>query len=890
MADATQTTRFRFWLWLIRAIGVIVPRRLRADWRQEWEAELRYRERMLSQWDRLDWRNKLELLRRSLAAFWDALWLQPERWEDEMFQDLRYGIRMLRKNPGFTLVAVLTLSLGIGANTAIFSVVNAVLLRSLPYRDPDRLVMVNYSRSRVPDDFTLAAEFLEWRDQAKSFGQIAAYRFDTADLTGDGEPERLDACFVSADLFTTLGVAPALGRAFTQAEDTAGGAQAVILSDGLWRRRFGGDPQVMGRTLTLGGQSRTVIGIMPPGFRFAGEADLWLPLALNVAEQLSRKQSVRVRVIARLKPGVTPEATRSDLSVILGRQRQAFPNLYRLYGDVQVRIIGLSESLVGNVRLVLLALFGAVLFVLLIACANVANLLLARSSARQKEMAIRAAVGAGRWRLVRQSLTESLLLSLTGGLAGLLLAKWGVKIIVAFSPDWIARIDESRVDGRVFGFTCVVALLTSLLAGLLPALQASKADVNETLKAQSSRSPRGGRRTMPALMITELALSLVLLVGAGLMIKSFLRLLAVPKGFNPDGVLTLVLSPNSAKYPPRSPQRFAYYQEALTRVQALPGVQSAGLASLTPLEGGYSRATLHIEGRPPFEQGQEPVVDINLISPEYFQTMGIEMRAGRPFAAQDGAGAPKVAIVNETIARRFFPNENPIGHRLLWSAPVTIVGISPDTRHLSLDQEVRLEVYLPYTQSPDWDRSLVLAARVTPGQNNPASRASLANAIRNQMRAIEPNEPVNRVDPLEERLSNSRAVAGRRFQMLLFGVFAGLALVIAAVGIYGVISYAVSQRTQEIGVRMALGAQAGDVLRLVIWRGMSLTLIGVALGVATALALTRVMKNLLFNVSATDPATFALIALLLVGVAFIASYVPARRATKVDPLIALRSE
>jgi putative ABC transport system permease protein len=808
-----------------------------------------------------------------------------------MFQDLRYGIRILRRNPGFTFVAALTLALGIGANSAIFSVVNAVLLRSLPYHDPERLVMLSYNRSRLPNDFALAAEFLEWRDQAKSFEQIAAYRFDTADLTGSGEPERLNAVFASADLFATLGVAPARGRFFTPAEDTLGGAQAVILSDGLWRRRFGADPQVIGRTLTIGGQSRTVIGIMPPGFRLTDEADLWLPLALNVAEDLNRKRAVRVRVIARLKPGVSPEAARADLSVILERQRQAFPSFYQRYGDMQVRIIGLSESLVGNVRLALLALFGAVLFVLLIACANVANLLLARSAARQKEMAIRAAVGAARWRLVRQSLTESLLLSLAGGLAGLLAAKWGVKLIVAFSPDWIARIDESRVDGRVFGFTCVVALLTSLLAGLLPALQASKTDVNETLKAQSSRSSRGGRWTMPALMITELALSLVLLAGAGLMIKSFLRLLAVTKGFNPEGVLTLTLSPSPAKYPPRSPQRFGYYQESITRVQALPGVQSAGLASLTPLEGGYSRALLQIEGRSPFEQGQEPMVDINLISPEYFQTMGIEMRAGRPFAAQDGAEAPKVVIINETIARRFFPNENPIGHRLMMGQiPRTIVGVAADTRHLSLDQEVHLETYQPYTQDPDWDRSLVLAARVASGQNNPAGRTSLANAIRNQMRALEPNEPVNRVDPLEERLSNSRAVAGRRFQMLLFGVFAGLAIVIAAVGIYGVVSYAVSQRTQEIGIRMALGAQASDVLRIVIWRGMSLTLIGLALGVAAALALTRVMKNLLFNVSATDPATFALIALIFVGVAFIASYIPARRATKVDPLVALRSE
>jgi putative ABC transport system permease protein len=812
-----------------------------------------------------------------------------------MFQDLRYGIRMLRRNPGFTFIAVLTFALGIGANSAIFSVVNAVLLKPLPYRDPDRLLMVNYYRAVMPNDFALAAEFLEWRDQAKSFEQIAACRFGPADLTGSGEPERLDAGFASADLFATLGAAPALGRTFTQAEDTMGGAQAVILSDELWRRRFGGDPQAIGRTLTLGGRSRTIIGIMPPGFRFLEEAELWLPLALDANQQLSRQSGqVRVKVIARLKPGVMPEAARAELSVILNQQQQAFPQFYRRYGDVQVRITGLSESLVGNVRLALLALFGAVLFVLLVACANVANLLLARSAARQKEMAIRAAVGAGRWRLVRQSLTESLLLSLAGGLAGLLAAKWGVKLLVAFSPDWIARIDESRVDGRVFSFTCAVALLASLLAGLLPALQASKTDINETLKAQSSaaggRSSSGGRRAMPALMITELALSLVLLAGAGLMIKSFLRLLAVPKGFNPDGVLMLTLSPSAAKYPHQSPQRAAYHREILARAQALPGIQSAGLAGNTPLEGGYSIVLLQIEGRPPFEQGRGPMIDVNFISPGYFESMGIEMRAGRLFAAQDGAEAPRVAIINETIARRFFPDENPIGHRLVvGQIPRTIVGVAPDTRQLRLDQEVHLEAYLPHTQDRDWD-SFVLAARVAPGQNNPAGLASLAAAIRNQAQAIEPNEPVNRVVPLETRLSNSRAVAGRRFQMLLFGVFAGIALVIAAVGLYGVISYAVSQRTREIGIRMALGAQAGDVLRMVAWRGMRLTMIGVALGLAAALALTRVMKNLLFEVSVTDPATFAVITLLLVLVALFASYIPARRATKVDPLIALRSE
>jgi putative ABC transport system permease protein len=816
------------------------------------------------------------------------------RFIETFLQDLLYGLRMLRRNPGFTFIAVLTLALGIGANTAIFSVVNAVLLRSLPYRDPDRLVRVSYYRERLATDTALGAEFLEWRDQAKAFEQIAAYRFETAVLSGDGEPERLTSARISADLFATLGVAPAFGRAFTSAEEIAGGTPVVILSNGLWRRRFGGDPQVIGRAITLNGQSRTVIGIMPDGFRFSEDTELWLPLAFDVTEQLNRKQVSNVRVIARLKTGVTPEAARADLSVMLERQRQAFPQIYSRYGDLQVRVIELSESLVGNVRLALLVLLGAVFFVLLIACANVANLLLARSAARQKEMAIRAAVGAGRLRLVRQLLTESLLLSLLGGAAGLLAAKWGVKLLVAMSPDWIARIEESRVDGRVLGFTCVAVVLTGLLAGIFPALQASKADVNEALKAQSTiggaRSGRGGlQRALPALMITELALALVLLVGAGLMIKSFLRLLDVPKGFNPDGVLTLGLSPNSAKYPPRSPQRNAYYREALARVQTLPGIQSASMASLTPLEGLNEIMWFQIEGRSPFEQGREPTANVNLISPEYFQAMGIELRAGRQFTTQDGAGVPKVIIINETFARRFFPDENPVGHRLVMDAtPFTILGVVGDTRHFSLDQEVRLEVYRPFLQHSAAVMSL--AVRVAPGQNNPAGLSGLAAAIRNQVRSIEPNEPVSQVVALNERLSNSRAVTGRRFQMLLFGVFAAAALVIATVGIYGVISYAVSQRTHEIGIRMALGAQTSDVLRMVIWRGVSLALVGVALGLAAALALTRVMKNLLFEVSVTDPATFVLIALLLVGVALVASYIPARRATRVDPLQALRHE
>jgi putative ABC transport system permease protein len=821
-----------------------------------------------------------------LSAFWDALVLQPQRLEDEMFQDLRFGARMLLKSPGFTFVAALTLALGIGANTAIFSVVNAVLLRALPYRDPDRLVLLSQYRTVAEMDGANGEMFLEWRDKARVFEQIAAYSSSIAVLTGSGEPERLAVGKVTPDLFAALGVAPALGRAFTLAEYTEGGEPVVILSDGLWRRRFGGDPRVIGRALTLEGQSGTVVGIMAPGFRFPEEYDLWLPLVLNQSNQ----RMIHVNVLARLRAGMTLEAVRADLSVILDQKRQAFPVAY---ADTRVSVITIGERLVGNVRLALLILFGAVAFVLLIACANVANLLLARSAARQKEMAIRSAIGAGRMRLVRQLLTESLLLSALGGAAGLLAAKWGVKLLVALSPAGIARIQESKVDGRALGFTCVVVVLTGLIAGALPALQASKTDVSGTLKELSgARSGQGGaRRALSTLMIAELALTLVLLTGAGLMIKSFMRLLAVPRGFNPDGVLTLSLSPSAAKYPWPSPQLSAYSQESLDRVRALPGIQSAALASALPLAGPTRRLIgIEIDGHLQHEQGGEPAtVDANFVSPDYFQTMGIQTRAGRAFTSQDGAETPRVAIINETLARRFFPNENPIGHRLLFigNEPATIVGVVGDAYNRGLDSEVYPEVYGVAMQNPQFMGPL-LVARVASSQNNPSGLSSLAAAIRNQMRTIEPNEPINQVVTMDERLSNS--VATRRFQMLLLGAFAGLALVIATVGIYGVISYAVSQRTHEIGIRMALGAQAGDVLRMMIWRGMALTFVGLAIGLAAALALTRVLKNLLFNVSATDPATFALILLLLVGVAFIASYIPARRATKVDPLIALRSE
>ena len=883
-------TRLRVFFHRLR--GMIFKRRLERDLEDEIRShlEMQIEENLRQGMSREDARRaalrKFGGVEQVKEAYRDRIGLSLV---ESTLQDLHYGARILCKNPGFTLAAVVTLALGIGANTAIFSVVNSVLLRPLPYVEPERLVTLSYF-SGGDFDFAQGADFLEWRERSKAFEQIAAYTFTVADLTGSGEPERLTKAVVSANLFSTLGVRPALGRDFTPDENKSGGAPVVILSHSLWQRRFGGDSQVIGRPITLEGKSHTVIGIMSPGFQFPGKRDLWAPLDLD-DRQLSGLQ-----VIARLKPGVAMEAARSDLSISLDRQKQAFPD-NPLYTIAQIKVVRLSERLVSDVRQALLALFGAVIFLLLIACANVANLLMARASARQKEMAIRVAVGAGRFRLVRQALTESLLLSFAGGVAGVIAATWGVKLIVNMNPGGIARLDESVVDGRVLGFTCVVTALVGLIAGVLPALLVSKPNVDESLKAQSpaGRAVGSGRWTLPALVITELALTLVLSVGAGLMIKSFLNLLAVPKGFEPEGVLTLNLSPGQARYPLEAPQRYVYIQGVLERVQALPGIRYAGLTGFLPLTRPSLALAVQVEGRP-VEPEKEVGCIINYVSQDYFRTMGMQMLAGRPFVAQDGGAEPQPAIINETTARLVFHNENPIGHRL--SLPglammqpdrthlKIIVGMVGDTRHSGMDQEVNAELYLPYTRYSHTETSL--AARVDLAQISQAGLSSLSAAIRNQAQAQDPYSPVQQVVTMEERLSDS--FAPRRFRMLLFGAFAALALIIATVGIYGVISYAVSRRTNEIGIRMALGATPRDVLKMVARQGMILTLIGVTLGLAASLALTRALKSLLFNVSATDPAIFALTSLLLVTVALIAGYVPARRATKVDPLQALRHE
>jgi putative ABC transport system permease protein len=800
-----------------------------------------------------------------------------------LWQDLRYALRMLRKHPTMTLIAVFTLALGIGANTAIFSVVNRVLLNALPYYDPQRLLWVTESqdgRARSAH----ANSYLFWQAQSQVFEHLVAYERGSRELTGRGEPERLESLKVTAKVFPALGLSPQLGRAFAAEDDRPEAAPVVLIGHTLWQRRFGGNPAIIGQSLTLGGQSWTVIGIMPPRSRSLlplERADVWLPLAIDVKDNRQLRDH-QLNVFGRLKPGFTLEQAHAEVNLIMRRLVLATPGIM----NTEAKAILLSENLVGRLRRGLLALFGAVGLVLLIACANVANLLLGRAAGRQKEMAIRAAMGAGRVRLVRQMLTESLLLSLLGGATGLLLAVWGVKALVAIAPDQLRQIRESSVDGTALGFTFLAALLTGLAAGLIPALQSSRIDLNEALKegarqASTLRS-RGLWRVSPALVIAEVALTLVLLAGAGLVIKSYLRVLAVDPGYAPKNLLAVRVEVDQAKYSQGSPQLHAFRQEVLTRIKAIPGVKDVatlGGAGI-PFTGSGSQILFSIEGRAVLAE-QRPQVDVTFISADYFRAMGIQLRAGRSFTEQDDEKALRVVIINESLARRYFGGEDPLGKRILSiDSPLTIVGVVGDVKRLGLETEAPPEIYLlsskDRTHGP---RSIDLAVR-TAGDS-----LGLFAAVRQQIQELEPTSDV-RIE--EQRFDET--LAPRRFQVLLSGVFAAVALVLATVGVYGVIAYSVSRRTHEIGIRMALGARPRDVLLMVVRQGMALSLAGVLIGLAVALVATRVLKGLLFELSVTDPPTFTLIAALMLGVAFLACYMPARRATKIDPMTALRQE
>jgi len=809
-----------------------------------------------------------------------------------VWQDFRYGVRWLRRSPGFTAVAVLTIALGVGANTAIFSVVNAALLRPLPYNDPSGLVLLwGADRATGAERGQVSAtDAADWRAQARSFEAVATYG-DWRPLLaeGSGEPERLPAAQVGDGYFDVMKGQPLLGRTFLPEEQDDGKDFVVVLGHGLWQRRFGGDPSIVGRAVRLNGRPHTIVGVMPPDFTSlpAGllhePAELYRPVAEQPAE--AERGSRHLRAIARLKPGVTLEHAQAEMTTVARRIEEAHPAENTNYG---VRVTPLREDLVGNVRPALLLLFGAVGFVLLIACANVGNLLLARAGARRREIAIRAALGAGRGRIVRQLLTESLLLSLAGGGLGLLVAAWGTGVVERVGLQLVPWLGRVETDARILAFTFVVSVFTGIVFGLVPALQASRPDLNESLK-EGGRAGAGaaGGRLRGALVIAEVALSLVLLVGAGLLIKSVARLRGVDPGFTAGGVVTMSLWLPGVKYP-KGDSQHDFYARLAERVGNIPGVEAVGVTSVLPVSGGFDGRTIEVEGRA-YGAGERPEVENYYVSPGYLRAMSIRLMRGRAFTDADTKDAPPVVLVSETMARRQWGDEDPLGKRLRYYDPYanrevpwrTVVGVVADVKLTRLDREGAQGLYAPEAQTPS--PAMTLVVRTAAGEP-----AGVVPAVRREIGALDRDLAVFNVKTMDELVADSLLL--RRFSMLLLGAFAALALILASVGIYGVIAYTVSQRTHEIGVRMALGARRSDIFRLVVGRGMLLTLAGVAAGLIAALSLTRLMESLLFGVSASDPPTFVAIALLLTAVSLAACYVPARRATRVDPLIALRHE
>jgi len=820
-----------------------------------------------------------------------------------LWQDLRYGARMLLKNPGITLVVILALALGIGANTAIFSVVNAVLLRPLPFEQADRLVFLNET-TKVMDEISVSyPNFSDWRNQNHVFEKIGVYNRNSYNLTGYGDAERILTAQMSADLFSALRVNAAIGRVFTNEEDKPGGTPVVVLSYGLWQRRFGGQSSILNQALTFNGKSYTVIGVMPQGFQYPSRVEMWVPVG-----QLSGDSNWQQRGnhpglygVARLNPGVTPEQAQAEMTNIAANLEKQYPDSN---GGNGVKIQPLLEVFVSDVRRTLWVLFAAVGFVLLIACANIANLLLARASARQKEMAIRAAMGAGRWRIARQLLTESVLLAIVGGALGLLVARWGIHLILYISPNAIPRSREIGLDLRVLAFTIGVAFLTGILFGLVPALQAGAVDVHETLK-ETGRGTTGRHWLRSSLVVVEVATTLVLLIGAGLMIRSFYRLQKVDPGFSYARLTSFAVTIPQKKYPTIE-QREAFFKRLLENTRSLPGVEGTAAASGLPLGNNGWQTSFTVEGQPAPPRNQIPLMEACLVTPDYFRVMNIPLKRGRYFDEHDDrsflagkdlskldedqrtmAGVNSI-IIDEEFARRHWPNEDAVGKRIRLGfgkdpkAPVlTVLGVVGRVKMEGLSQDSnRVQGYFSFAQMPFSGMTVITKASADPSQ--------LVPALRQQVTAIDPDQPIYNIRTMDEIRSES--VAPERLNLTLLSIFAGIALVLAIVGIYGVMSYTVTQRTHEIGIRMAIGAQPRDVFRLVIGQGMMLALIGVAFGLVGAFGLTRLMTTMLFGVTATDPTTFAGIAVLLTGVALVACYVPGRRATKVDPVVSLRYE
>lgn len=891
----------RLHLQLIALIGVIVPQRLRSDWRQEWEAELRHRETMLAEWDRLDWKHKLDLLRRSLGACWDALLLQPKRWEDDMIQDLRYGVRMLLKRPAFTLVAVLSLALGLGANTAIFSLVNTLLLRPLPILQPEQLVALNsagegrgmFSNFSYPN-------YRDLRDRNAVFSDLIGYRIAPLNVSHDGVNERRWGYQVTGNYFAALGINAAAGRLLNADDDRQQGAHpVVVIGHQYWQQSYGGAADVVGKEMIVNGSRYTIIGVAPQGFagtEIAAAAELWLPLMMQPqleqgSTALDRRGSEILFVQGRLKSGVRQSQAQAELANLAAQLEREYPD-----DNAGKRIALSSPGLFGNsMRGSLLGFVGALMAVvgsvLLLACLNLANLLLARAAERRREIAVRLALGASRFRLVRQLLTESLLLACGGGLLGLLPALWLVDLLKTFKlPPNVPVVFAIQVDYRVYLFTFLLSIVTGVFFGLLPAWQTTKSDLIPALKDEGS-AMRGGKmsKIKSSLLVAQIALSLVLLIGGGLMVRALQQANTLKLGYTPQQAGELSFDLRLQGYP--SAQRKEFQKRLLERLSTLPGVKAVGLTDMAPVDLHFSRTSIYLDGgtpeRPQRSNGRVPRAMFNVASPGYLQAMGTRLVQGRDFTAQDEEASAQVAIINETFARQFFANKNPLGQQFSLGsadgAKVQVVGVIEDGKYGNLNENG-----LPYVVRPMWQFGAgATSVILRPNGNSDSDLSTLMAAARRELQQLDPYLPVV-ATTLTEKLSLPLLPA--RMTASLLGGFGLLALALAAIGIYGVMSYGVTQRTHEIGVRMALGAQKRDVLKLVIGQGIKLTLIGVAIGLASALAITRLMKSLLFGVSATDPLTFIGIVSLLTLVTLLACYVPARRATKVDPLVALRHE
>lgn len=807
------------------------------------------------------------------------------RFLETLWQDLGYAVRVLRKNPAFVLMVLLMLAIGIGANTTMFSVVNALLIEPLPYGEPDRLVRLWESNpARGWREFAVSVpNFHDWQSQQSSFEQLAALEMATFNLTGNGEPERVAAASVTANLIPVLRVAPILGRSFLPEEEKAGHNRVVLLSHGLWERRFGADRLLLNKTVQLNGESYAVIGIMPAGFQFPGKRDLWVPLVLDPAREPWRadRGNRNLSVFGRLKPGVTLDQATAELSLVALRLEQQYPQTNAGWG---VRLRTFHDWIVPKVvRQSMLALFVAVGLVLLIACANVASLLLARARMRLQEIAIRAALGASRARVMQQLLIESLLLAMLGGLSGLLLAFWGTRLITSGNTQNIARLSETSIEGSVLGFTLAISAITGVIFGLAPAWRASQFNLAEKLnEGGRTDSARTARRLGGALVVTEVTLALALLVSAGLMMRSFVRLQAVSLGFAPDNILTMQISLPGSKYGARE-QRVNFFDQLLERLRTVPGVINAAAITEPPYSGGHWAMEITVEGHDAAMDNAPLSAQARAVTPHYFGTMGIPLLQGRDFIDQNRGDSPLKLIVSETFARRYWPNENPIGKRFRpgTSNPFgTVVGVVGDVRNNNRQEEVQPAFYFPYGYIGMPGLVVVVRAITQP--------EALAGAIRTQVQAMDTELPLYNIRTMKQIISN--ASAQPRFQTVLLSLFSIVALLLAAVGIYSLMAYLVRQRRREIGIRMALGAGAGDILTMVLRQGMRPVLLGVVLGLAACLALTPLMKNLFFGVSASDPLTFIMVALLLLGVAFAACYLPARRATKINPSIVLRNE